>query len=205
MKVLLLNGSPNIDGCTNRALDEMIKVFEENDVECIKIQVGSMDVSGCSGCLACKKIGSCVDDEINKVNEIFKECDGMVIGSPVYFASPNGTIISFLDKMFYSSSFDKTMKVGASVVSCRRSGNTSSFDVLNKYFTISGMPVVSSQYWNNVHGFTKEDVEKDLEGLQTMRVLARNMVFLMKSIKLGKDSFGLPKKEEKKERTSFLK
>lgn len=204
MKVLLLNGSPHVDGCTKRALREIKTILNEEGIDTEFIEVGKLNISGCTGCLACKKTGKCIDSEINKINELFKEADGMVIGSPVYYSSPNGTLISFLDKLFYSSNFDKSMKVGASVVSCRRSGNTATFDVLNKYFSISSMPIASSTYWNNVHGFTKEDVERDLEGLQTMRNLARNMAFLIKSINLGKEKLGMPLKETNN-RTSFLK
>ena len=203
MKVLLLNGSPRHDGCTNRALEEVSNTLNKEGIETEIIQIGSKNISGCNACLFCKTNGKCVDKLVNEVREKFMESDGLVIGSPVYYSSPNGTLISFLDKLFYSSNFDKTMKVGASVVSCRRAGNSSSFDVLNKYFTISSMPIASSTYWNNVHGFTKEDVEKDLEGLETMRTLAKNMAFLIKSIQLGKEKFGLPEKE-KHNRTSFF-
>lgn len=204
MKVILLNGSPHIDGCTKRALTEVKNTLISDGIDAEIIEIGSLKISGCTACGACKTNKKCVDKEVNRVNELFKDADGLVIGSPVYYSSPNGTLISFLDKLFQSSSFDKTMKVGASVVSCRRSGNTASFDVLNKYFTISSMPIVSSQYWNNVHGFNKEDVEKDLEGLQTMRTLAHNMAFLIKAINMGKDKIGLPEKEKIRQRTSFL-
>lgn len=197
MKVLLINGSPHAKGCTARALDEMIKVFSSEGIETEVIQIGNKAIRGCISCNTCSKTGKCVfgDDPVNEVAKKFEEADGLVIGSPVYYGSPNGTLISFLDRMFYSSPFSKHMKVGAAVVSCRRGGNTASLDVLNKYFTISAMPVASSNYWNMIHGFTAEDVEKDAEGLQTMRNLARNMAFLMKSIASGKDSFGLPEYE----------
>jgi multimeric flavodoxin WrbA len=196
-KVLILNGSPHQHGCTATALDEMIKVFEEEGVGTELIQVGTKDIRGCISCNKCSETGKCVfDDLVNEVAPKFEEADGLVVGSPVYYGSPNGNIISFMDRLFYSTHFSKHMKVGAAVVSCRRGGNTASFDVLNKYFTISGMPVASSQYWNSVHGRTPGEAEKDLEGLQTMRTLARNMSFLMKSIALGKEKYGLPEKEE---------
>ncbi|MBQ9211488.1 MAG: flavodoxin family protein [Clostridia bacterium] len=195
-KVLLLNGSPHPHGCTGTALAEMISVFEAEGVETELIQVGKQDIRGCIGCGTCGKKGKCVfDDLVNEVAPKLEAADGLVIGSPVYYSSPNGTILSFLDRLFYSTSFSKHMKVGAAVVSARRGGNTASFDVLNKYFTISGMPVASSTYWNQVHGFTAEDVRKDLEGLQTMRNLARNMVFLMRAIEEAKQKYGLPQVE----------
>ena len=196
MKVLLLNGSPNRDGCTARALKEMVDEFKKNDVECEVIQVGNKDIRGCIACRRCNELGKCVfNDLVNEVAPKFEQADGLVIASPVYFASANGTLVSFVDRLFFSTHFDKTMKVGASVVSCRRGGNTSTFDELNKYFTISSMPIASSTYWNMVHGFSKEDVEKDLEGLQTMRNLARNMSFLMKGIQLAKAQMGIPEQE----------
>lgn len=165
-KVLLLNGSPHQHGCTATALEEMIKVFEAEEIETELIQVGGKDIRGCISCGKCSENGKCVfDDLVNEVAQKFEEADGLVVGSPVYYSSPNGTILSFMDRLFYSSSFTKHMKVGASVVSCRRGGNTASFDVLNKYFTISGMPLAPSTYWNQVHGFSAEDVKKDLEGL----------------------------------------
>lgn len=192
-KVLLLNGSPHKNGCTAAALHEMMKVFDEEGIETRLIEVGSAQIRGCAGCEACSKRGKCVfDDLVNETAPLFEEADGLVVGSPVYYGSPNGTILSYLDRMFYSTSFSKHMKVGAAVVSCRRGGNTASFDVLNKYFTISGMPVASSTYWNQVHGFKAEDVAKDLEGLQTMRNLARNMVFLIRAIADAKEKYGLP-------------
>lgn len=202
-KVLLLNGSPRSNGCTAAALDEMIKVFREEGIETELVHVGNKDVRGCIACRSCYKTGKCVfDDLVNEVAPKFEEADGLVVGSPVYYASPNGTLISFLDRLFYSTHFSKHMKVGAAVVSARRGGNTASFDVLNKYFSISGMPIASSTYWNQVHGFTADDVAKDLEGLQTMRNLARNMSFLIKSITDGKDKYGLPK-VERENYTSF--
>ncbi len=198
-KVLLLNGSPHADGCTAAALAEMISVFETEGIETELIQVGSENIRGCIACGGCDELDRCVfDDLVNEVAEKLEAADGLVIGSPVYFGSPNGSLIAFLDRLFYSSG-SKHMKVGAAVVSCRRGGNTASFDVLNKYFTISGMPVASSTYWNQVHGFTAEDVKKDLEGLQTMRNLARNMTFLMRAIAAQKEKAGLPVMED----TSF--
>ena len=195
-KVLLLNGSPRADGCTAAALDEMIKVFNEEGVETEVIQVGSHDIRGCTACGKCSQTGKCVfDDLVNETAPKFEEADGLVAGCPVYFGSPNGTLLSFLDRLFFSTGFSKHMKVGAAVVTCRRSGNSASFDVLNKYFTISGMPVASSSYWNQVHGFGAEDVKKDLEGLQTMRNLARNMSFLIKAIADAKERYGYPEME----------
>ena len=192
-KVLLLNGSPKANGCTATALNEMISVFNEEGIETEIIQVGNKNIRGCVSCGYCEKNGKCVvNDLVNEVAGKFEEADGLVVGSPVYYGSPNGTILSFMDRLFYSTSFSKQMKVGAAVVSCRRGGNTASFDVLNKYFTISGMPVASSTYWNQVHGFDAEDVKKDLEGLQTMRNLARNMAFMIKAFSDAKEKYGLP-------------
>ena len=204
MKVLILNGSPHADGSTATALKELAKTLEAEGIGAEIVHVGNKAVRGCVACGSCAKLGKCVfDDAVNEVAEKFRDADGLVVGSPVYYASPNATLIALLDRLFFSTPFDKTMKVGASVVSCRRAGNTASFDVLNKYFTISGMPVVSSRYWNNIHGHNAADAAKDLEGLQTMRVLGRNMAFLMKSIALGKERFGLPEKEEQTFFTSF--
>lgn len=197
MKVLLINGSPHEDGSTNRALQEVCKELNKEGIETEIIHIGNKAIRGCIACYSCYKLGHCVfNDIVTEVNEKFKEADGLIIGSPVYYASANGTLISFLDRLFYSSRFDKTMKVGASVVSCRRGGNSATFDELNKYFTISNMPVVSSRYWNMIHGNSKEEAEQDLEGLLTMRTLGRNMAFLIKAIKLGKEEFGLPEKEK---------
>ena len=197
MKVILINGSPNARGCTYTALSEVAQTLEDEGIETEIIHVGHKDIRGCIGCRKCKTLGKCIfNDIVNEVAPKFKECDGIVIGSPVYFASANGTLISFVDRLFYSMTEDKTMKVGAAVVSARRAGNTATFDEINKYFTISQMPVVSSQYWNMVHGNTPEEVKQDLEGLQTMRTLGRNMAFLIKSIHLGKEKYGLPEKEE---------
>ena len=205
MKVLILNGSPHENGNTATALREMLPIFKEAGIEVDYVQVGNLTVKGCTGCAACFKLGKCVqDDVVNEVAEKFKECDGMVIASPVYYASANGTLIALLDRLFYSSRFDKRMKVGASVAVARRGGCSATFDQLNKYFTYSGMPLASSQYWNSVHGGAKGEAAEDLEGLQTMRTLANNMVFLMKSIALGKEKFGLPEKE-KRVGTNFIR
>lgn len=205
MKVLLINGSPNVNGNTARSLEEMRKIFEEENIETETIQVGNQQIRGCCACQSCYKTKQCVfDDMVNEVAKKFEECDGMVVGSPVYYASANGTLTAFLDRLFYSTRFDKRMKVGASIAVARRGGCSATFDQLNKYFTISGMPVASSQYWNSVHGATPGQVEQDAEGLQTMRTLAKNMSFLMKSIELGKEQFGLPEKE-KGQFTNFIR
>ena len=197
MKVLILNGSPKANGNTMVAVNEMIKVFDEEGVETEVVQVGNKDVRGCVSCGSCSEKGKCVfDDVVNEIASELETADGLVVASPVYYASANATLIACLDRLFYSSHFDKTMKVGASVVVARRGGCSATFDELNKYFTISGMPVASSQYWNSVHGGAPGQAAKDLEGLQTVRTLARNMTFLMKSIALGKEKYGLPKKEE---------
>ena len=198
-KVLLLNGSPHPNGCTATALKEMVKTFEQEGVETEVIQVGMKNVRGCIACDRCAELGRCVfDDLVNEVAAKFAEADGLIVGSPVYYGSPNGTIISLMDRLFYSTgNMPKQMKVGAAVVSCRRGGNTASFDVLNKYFTISGMPLASSTYWNQVHGFSAEDVEKDLEGLQTMRNLARNMTFMIRAFAKEKEKNGLPEMEHR--------
>lgn len=197
MKALLINGSPHAAGCTFTALSELQKTLEQEGVEAEIVHVGNKDVRGCIACRKCKETGKCVfNDIVNEIAPKFAACDAFVIGSPVYFASPNGTAVSFMDRLFFSCGVDKTMKVGAAVVSCRRGGNTATFDMLNKYFSISGMPIATSQYWNMVHGGTAEEVKQDLEGLQTMRTLGRNMAFLMKSIALGKEQLGLPEKEK---------
>ena len=198
MKVLILNGSPKPNGNTAIAINEMAKIFEDEGVEAQIVQVGNKDIRGCVSCSSCGASGKCVfDDVVNELAPKLEEADGLVVASPVYYASANATLIACLDRLFYSTRFDKTMKVGASVVVARRGGITATFDELNKYFTISGMPVASSQYWNSVHGNAPGEAEKDAEGLQTMRVLARNMVFLMKSIELGKKEFGFPEKEDR--------
>lgn len=196
-KVILLNGSPHANGCTATALGEMIKVFQEEGIETELIHVGNKSIRGCISCNRCSETGKCVfDDLVNEVAPKFAGADGLVVGSPVYYAGPNGTILSFMDRLFYSTSFSKQMKVGAAVVSCRRGGNTATYDVLNKYFTISSMPVASSTYWNQVHGFTAEDAKKDLEGLQTMRNLARNMAFMIKAFADAKQKYGYPEMEK---------
>lgn len=198
MKVLILNGSPRANGNTSLAVSEMKKVFDKEGIETEIVQVGNKDIRGCVACGACGKLGKCVfDDIVNEVAEKFKEADGLVLASPVYYASANATLVALLDRLFYSSSFDKTMKVGASVVCARRGGCSATFDELNKYFTISNMPVASSQYWNSIHGRAEGDAQMDEEGKQTMRVLARNMAFLMKCIALGKEKYGLPETEER--------
>jgi len=197
MKVILVNGSPKQKGNTALALEEMVKVFAEEGIETEVLHVGNKDIRGCIACGHCYQNGKCVfDDIVNESAKKFAECDGMVVASPVYYASANATLMAFLDRLFYSTNFDKTMKVGASVVVARRGGCSATFDELNKFFTISGMPVASSQYWNSVHGGAPGEAALDAEGMQTMRTLARNMSFLMKSIALGKEQFGLPKKEQ---------
>lgn len=195
-KVILLNGSPKADGCTATALDEMVRVFNEEGIETEVIQVGSKSVRGCIACGYCETHGHCVfNDIVTEVSAKFEQADGLVVGSPVYYGSPNGTILSFMDRLFYSAQFDTHLKVGAAVVSARRGGNSASFDVLNKYFSISGMPIATSTYWNQVHGFSAEDVKKDAEGLQTMRNLARNMAFMIKAIADAKEKNGKPQME----------
>ena len=197
MKVLLINGSPHADGNTKVALDEMLNVFNAANIETEVVQIGNKAVRGCIACYQCKEKGKCVfDDIVNELAPKFEAADGLLIASPVYYASANGTMISLLDRLFFSTSFDKTMKVGASIAVCRRGGASSTFDELNKYFTISNMPVVSSQYWNSVHGLVPGEAAQDTEGLQTMRTLAKNMIFLMNAIALAKEKFGLPSKEE---------
>ena len=196
MKVLLLNGSPHQNGSTATALQEMCKVFSQENIETEIVHVGNKPVRGCIACGSCKTSKKCVfDDIVNEIAPKFEACDGFVVGSPVYYASANATLIAVLDRLFFSTPFDKTMKVGAAVCSARRGGLTATFDEINKYFFISGMPVASGQYWNGVHGGNADEVKKDEEGMQMMRVLARNMTFLMKSIELGKERFGLPEKE----------
>ena len=205
MKVLIINGSPRKGGNTAIAVAEIAKILEQEQIEVIDYQIGVKDIRGCTACNYCRLNGQCVfNDEVRELASIFEQVDGVVIASPVYFASANGSLISLLDRLFYSTSFDKSMKVGASVAVARRGGCSATFDQLNKYFTICGMPVVSSQYWNSVHGHTPGQAEQDLEGLQTMRTIARNMAFLIKSIALGKAHFGLPQKEEKIH-TNFIK
>ena len=198
IKVLMINGSPRVEGNTALALHEMERVFAEQGIQVETVQIGGQAIRGCVACNGCAKLGKCVyDDIVNELAVKFEKADGLVVASPVYYASANATLIACMDRLFYSSHFDKTMKVGASVVCARRGGCSATFDELNKYFTISGMPVASSQYWNSVHGRTPGEAEEDGEGRQTMRTLARNMAFLMKSIALGKEQFGLPEKEER--------
>lgn len=197
MKVLLINGSPNANGNTSIALNEMVKVFQAEGVETKVFQVGNKVIRGCVACGNCFSLGKCVfDDAVNEIAPDFAAADGLVVGSPVYYSSPNGTVLSFLDRLFYSTNaVNKAMKVGASVVVARRGGSSTTFDVLNKYFGNSGMVIAGSQYWNMVYGLTAGDASKDAEGLQTMRYLAKNMTFLMKSIALGKEKFGIPARE----------
>ena len=205
MKVLILNGSPRPNGNTAIAINEMVKVFEEEGVEAEVVNIGNKNVRGCIACNTCGSKGKCVfDDVVNELAPKFEEADGLVAATPVYYASANATLIACLDRLFYSTGFDKTMKVGASIAVARRGGCSATFDEVNKYFTISGMPVASSLYWNSVHGRIPGEAEQDAEGLHTMRTLARNMTFLMKSIALGKEKYGLPKKEEK-EFTHFIR
>ena len=205
MKVLMLNGSPKANGNTAIALAEMEKIFLEEGIEVETVQVGSKGVRGCVACGGCHSTGKCViNDIVNDLAEKFETSDGLVVASPVYYASANATLIAALDRLFYSTSFDKTMKVGASIAVARRGGCSSTFDELNKYFTISGMPIASSQYWNSVHGSAPGQALEDAEGLQTMRTLARNMAFLIKSIALGKARYGLPEKEPRQS-TNFIR
>ena len=196
MKVLIINGSPRPNGNTSIAVNEMVKVFEAESIDTKVCQIGSKNIRGCIACGKCGETGKCVfNDAVNELAPAFEEADGLVVASPVYYASANATLIAFLDRLFFSTHFNKTMKVGASVVVARRGGCTATFDELNKYFTISGMPVASSQYWNCVHGREAGDAALDAEGLQTMRGLAKNMSFLIKSIALGKEKYGIPEKE----------
>jgi len=196
MKVLIINGSPRKDGNTSISVNELVKTFQAEGIETEACQIGSKDIRGCIACGGCFQKGKCVfNDIVNELAPKFEEADGLIVASPVYYASANATLIACLDRLFYSTHFDKTMKVGASVAVARRGGCSATFDELNKFFTISGMPVASSEYWNSVHGREKGEAEQDEEGLQTMRTLARNMSFLMKSIALGKEKYGLPKKE----------
>ncbi|MBD5477440.1 MAG: flavodoxin family protein [Lachnospiraceae bacterium] len=205
MKVLMINGSPRANGNTYVALHEMQQIFEKEGIETEIIHVGNKDIRGCIACGTCAGKGKCVfDDIVNETAAKFEACDGLVIGSPVYYASANATLVAFLTRLFYSTHFDKTMKVGASVVAARRGGLSATFDELNKFFTICGMPVASGQYWNSIHGREAGEAAQDAEGLQSMRTLARNMTFLMKSIALGRKAYGLPEKEPF-ERTNFIR
>lgn len=196
MKVLMINGSPRANGNTSIALHEMEKVFQEEGIKSEILHIGNKEIRGCIACGSCAEKGKCVfQDMVNEAAPKFQECDGLVVGSPVYYASANATLIAFLTRLFYSTHFDKTMKVGAAVVAARRGGLSAAFDELNKFFTIAGMPVASSQYWNSIHGKLPGEASQDAEGLQVMRTLARNMAFLMKSIALGKEAYGIPAKE----------
>ena len=205
MKVLLINGSPKANGNTALALSEMAKVFEAEGVEAETIHVGNKAIRGCIACNQCGKQGKCVfDDMVNEVAPKFEAADGIVVASPVYYAGPNATVTAFLDRLFYSTGFNKSMKVGAAVAVCRRGGSSAAFDRLNKYFTISGMPVASGYYWNSVHGMIPGEAAQDAEGMRNMRMVARNMAFLVKSIALGREKFGLPVKEQG-EMTNFIR
>lgn len=196
MKVLLINGSPKSNGNTATGLKEMVKVFEAQGIETEIIHVGNKDIRGCIACGKCGTLGKCIfDDIVNEVAPKFEEADGIVLGTPVYYAGPNGTLVSFVDRLFYSTQFSKAMKVGAVVTCARRGGNTATFDVMNKYFSISNMPIATSQYWNMLHGRAPGEANEDAEGMQTMRTLALNMSFLMKSIALGKEKYGMPEYE----------
>ena len=196
MKVLLLNGSPKPNGNTAHALREMADVFAQEGIEAEIIQIGNQDIRGCIACGSCGRNGKCVfDDAVNAIAPKFEAADGLVIGSPVYYASANATLMAFMQRLFYSSHFDKTMKVGAAVAVARRGGLSSTYDEMNKFFGISGMPIASGQYWNSIHGAKPGEAEQDGEGMQGMRTLARNMTFLMKSIALGKEAYGIPEKE----------
>ena len=196
MQVLMLNGSPHANGNTAVALAEMEKVFASEGIGTQTVQVGNRAIRGCIACGACRNTGKCAfDDAVNEIAPLFEQADGLVVAGPVYYASANATLVACLDRLFYSTGFDKSMKVGAAVVCARRGGTTATFDELNKYFTIAGMPIASSQYWNSIHGRLPGEAAQDAEGLQTMRTLARNMAFLMKSIALGKEKYGVPQKE----------
>ena len=204
MKVLLINGSPHKNGTTFTALSEAERILNDEGIETEILHIGT-SVKGCMVCLGCKDGGGCViKDSVNEAAEKLKEADGVIVGSPVYYASPNGSLVAFLDRLFFSSKFDKTMKVGAAVICARRGGCTASFDVINKYFSISGMPIATSSYWNQVHGSNGEDAAFDEEGMQTMRNLSRNMAFMIKSISLGKEKYGLPEKESAA-KTNFIR
>lgn len=198
MKVLIINGSPRKNGNTALALSEMEKVFHEEGIETEILHIGNKDIRGCMSCGSCSKTGRCVfNDIVNEISEKFEQSDGLVVGAPVYYGSANATLVAALQRVFYSSHFDKTMKVGAAVVSARRGGLTATFDELNKFFTISGMPVASGQYWNGIHGAAPGEGAQDAEGLQMMRTLARNMSFLIKAIADAKEKYGLPQREPK--------
>ena len=204
MNVLIINGSPRVGGNTAAAVDELVKTFAEEGVETHVEQIGARDIRGCIACNQCGKLGKCVfDDAVNEIAPLFAAADGLIVASPVYYGSANATMVAFLDRLFYSSNYDKRMKVGAAVACARRGGTTATFDELNKYFTIAEMPVASGQYWNAVHGMRPGEATEDAEGLQQMRTLARNMTFLMKSIALGREAYGLPERE-RVVRTNFI-
>lgn len=205
MKILMINGSPRANGNTAAALKEMEKVFADEGIETESIQVGQMPVRGCIACGKCSRDGKCVfDDIVNEVAQKLEKCEGLVVGTPVYYAGANATLTALLTRLFYSAPYDMRMKVGACVTAARRGGTTSTFDELNKFFAISGMPIACGQYWNGIHGSAPAEAEQDGEGLQMMRTLARNMAFLVKSIALGKETYGLPEKE-KTIRTNFVR
>lgn len=205
MKVLLINTSPHANGCTARALCEMQATLQEEGITAELVHIGHLNIRGCIACGSCKRTGKCVfEDAVNELAPRFEQADGLVVGSPVYYASANATAIAFLDRLFHSTPFSKAWKVGAAVASARRAGTTATFDELNKYFAIAGMPIATGQYWNAVHGYTAQDVEQDAEGLQQMRTLARNMAFLLKSIALGREAYGFPDKEPWT-RTDFIR
>ncbi len=205
MNVLMINGSPHAQGNTYTALHEMEKIFHQEGIETEILHIGNKDIRGCIACRKCGELGRCVfDDEVNQAASRFAACDGLVVGSPVYYASANATLVAFLTRLFYSARWDKTMKVGAAVAAARRGGLTATYDELNKFFAISGMPIASGQYWNGIHGQTPGQAQEDAEGLQMMRTLARNMSFLMKSIALGREKFGLPE-QEPKQFTNFVR
>lgn len=205
MKVLMINGSPRPNGNTAAALGEMARVFQQEGIETELLHVGGKDIRGCIACGSCAEKGKCVfDDLVNEAAPKFEACDGLVVGSPVYYASANATLVAFLTRLFYSTPFPKTMKVGAAVVVARRGGLSASFDELNKFFAISGMPIATSQYWNSVHGRLPGEAAQDAEGMQTMRTLARNMTFLMRGVALARDAYGLPEKEPP-QRTNFIR
>ena len=197
MNVLLLNGSPHVGGNTAQALDEMIKVFREEGIETTLVQVGAKPIRGCIACRACRNTGKCVfDDLVNETAPLLEAADGLVVASPVYYASANATLVAFLTRLFQSTGrMDKSFKVGASVAVARRGGITATYDELNKFFGIAGMPIASGQYWNGVHGGAPGEAQEDPEGLQQMRTLARNMAWLIKAIAARKEAVGLPAKE----------
>lgn len=206
MNVLLINGSPHANGCTATALSVVANTLEESGIKTHTLHVGHKGIRGCMGCYKCYEQGRCIfDDLVNEAAPLFEQADGLVVGSPVYYAGAAGTLTSFLDRLFFSTPFDKRMKVGAAVVSARRAGTTAALDQLNKYFTLSEMPIVSSRYWNMVHGSEAKDVMKDEEGLQIMRVLGRNMAFLIRAIAAERDRNGLPMVEPERKHTNFIR